>query len=80
MHIAHIHGVALDVHKRTAVAAIIVPGPKRNWYQETRTFGTMTAKLLVLSDRLLGHGVTHVAMESTEGYWEPIFNLLEGDF
>ena len=80
MHIVHTHGVDLDVHKRMAVAAIIVPGPKRNWYQETRRFRTMTAKLLVLSDRLLGHGVTYVAMESTEGYWEPIFSQLEGDF
>jgi transposase len=36
--------------------------------------------LLTLSDWLLTHGVTHVAMESTGEYWKPVFNLLESDF
>jgi hypothetical protein len=68
MEIVHTHCAGLDVHKKTVVAAIIVPGPKRSGYQETRTFGTMTADLLALSDWLLAHGVTHVAMESTGEY------------
>ncbi len=38
----------------------------------------MTGDLLALSDWLAGHGVTHVAMESTGVYWKPVFNLLEG--
>jgi transposase len=80
MEIVHTHCAGLDVHKKTVVAAIIVPGPKRSWYQETRTFGTMTADLLALSDWLTAHGVTHVAMESTGEYWKPVFNLLESDF
>jgi transposase len=80
MEIVHTHGAGLDVHKKTVVAAIIVPGPKPSGYQETRTFSTMTADLLTLSDWLLAHGVTHVAMESTGEYWKPVFNLLESDF
>jgi hypothetical protein len=64
MEIVHTHCAGLDVHKKTVVAAISVPGPKRSGYQETRTFGTMTAALLALSDWLTAHGVTHVAMES----------------
>jgi len=80
MEIVHTHCAGLDVHKKTVVAAIIVPGPKRNGYQETRTFGTMTVDLLALSDWLLAHGVTHVAMESTGEYWKPVFNMLENDF
>jgi transposase len=80
MEIVHTHCAGLDVHKKTVVAAIIVPGPKRGEYQETRTFGTMTVDLLALSDWLLAHGVTHVAMESTGEYWKPVFNMLESDF
>jgi transposase len=80
MEIVHTHCAGLDVHKKTVVAAIIVPGPKRGGYQETRTFGTMTVDLLALSDWLLAHGVTHVAMESTGEYWKPVFNMLESDF
>jgi transposase len=70
----------LDVHKKTVVAAIIVPEPKRGWHRETRTFGTTTGELLTLSDWLTAHGVTHVAMESTGEYWKPVFNLLEHPF
>jgi transposase len=79
MEIVHTHCAGLDVQKKTVVAAIIVPGPKRSGSQETRTFGTMTADLLALSDWLTAHGVTHVAMERTGEYWKPVFNLLESD-
>ena len=58
MEIVHTHGARLEVHQKTVVAAIIVPGPKPSGYQETRTFGTMTADLLTWSDGLLAHGVT----------------------
>ena len=63
------------MQKKTVVAAIIVPGTK-----ETRTFETMTADLLALSDWLTTVGVTHVAMESTGEYWKPVFNILENNF
>jgi len=62
----------LDVHKKTVVACVIVPGRK-----EVRTFGTVTAELLRLCDWLQAEGVTTVAMESTGVYWKPIFNVLE---
>lgn len=63
----------LDVHKKTVVACVRTPAG-----HETRTFGTMTAELLELSDWLVTQGVTQVAMESTGDYWKPIFNILEG--
>jgi transposase len=50
------------------------------WQQDQHTFGAMTADLLALSDWLLAHGVTHVAMESTGEYWKPVFNILESNF
>jgi transposase len=70
----------LDVHKKTVVAAIIVQRADDGWYQARRTFGTMTADLLELSDWLIEEGVTHVAMESTGEYWKPVFNILENNF
>ena len=62
----------LDVHHTTVVAAAITPAGR-----QTRTFGTMTAELLALSDWLVEQGIPHVAMASTGVYWKPIHNLLE---
>ena len=64
MDIVHSHCAGLDVHKKTVVAAIIVPDPKGGLHKETRSFGTMTIELLALSDWLMEHGVTHVAMRA----------------
>jgi hypothetical protein len=63
----------LDVHKKTVVACVRVPGRTSAREQHVRTFGTTTAELLALRDWLGGYGVTHVAMESTGVYWRPIF-------
>lgn len=80
MEIEHTHCAGLDVHKKTVVAAIIVPDGQVGLRKEVRTFGTMTVDLLGLSDWLLSFGVTHVAMESTGEYWKPIYNILEETF
>jgi len=70
----------MDIHKRVVVACLITPGSKGKPRKEIRSFGTMTADLLELSDWLGAAGCTHVAMESTGVYWKPIFNILEGSF
>jgi len=80
MRIVHQNVAGLDVHRKVGVAATIVLQADGRWQQTKRTFGTMTADLLQLSDWLLGQGVTHVAMESTGEYWKPIFNILENTF
>lgn len=80
MDVVYTQCAGLDVHKKTVVAAIIVPDGQGGWHKETRTFGTMTVDLLALSDWLMGHGVTHAAMESTGEYWKPPFNILESNF
>jgi transposase len=72
MEVVHPRCSGLDVHKKSVVACVMVPGRK-----EVRTFGTVTAELLRLGDWLQGEGVTHVAMESTGVYWKPVFNVLE---
>jgi transposase len=80
MDVIHERCAGADVHKKTVVVAIIVPDGKGGLQQSTRTFGTMTADLLALSDWLMVHGVTHVALESTGEYWKPVFNILEDNF
>jgi transposase len=80
MEILYERGCGLDVHKRTVVACLFVPGPEGQPSKEIRTFGTMTSELLALSDWLAAAGCTHVAMESTGVFWKPIYNLLEGSF
>jgi transposase len=80
MRIIYQHVAGLDVHKKVVVAAIIVLGADGRYIEEHRTFGTMTADLLRLSDWLAGYGVTQVAMESTGEYWKPVFNILEENF
>ena len=80
MEIVYARCCGLDVHKRTVVACLLVPGPAGAPSKEIRTFGTMTRDLLALSDWLTAAGCTHVAMESTAVFWKPIYNLLEGNF
>ena len=80
MKITYQNVAGLDVHKKVVAANLIVMKVDGNWQQEKRTFGTMTADLLELSDWLLVYGVTHVAMESTGEYWKPVFNILENNF
>jgi len=80
MEILHTHCAGLDVHKKVVVATILVSTADRQLKKETRSFETMTASLLALSDWLTAHQVTHVAMESTGEYWKPIYNILEDNF
>src|SRR4051794_37628445 len=70
----------LDVHKKTVVACRIFKATTGEQVVESRTFATLTPDLLCLSDWLRAAGVTHVAIESTGVYWQPVYNLLEGDF
>ena len=70
----------LDIHKRPVVACLLTPGPGGRPTKAIRTFGTMTEELLALADWLQAAGCTHVAMEATGVYWQPIWNLLEDRF
>ena len=80
MEVVYTHCCGLDVHKKTVVACRITPGADGKPVKAIRTFGTMTDDLLTLADWLAEAGVTHVAMESTGVYWQPIYNLLEDQF
>lgn len=70
----------LDIHKKLIVACVLVRGAQGQRHKELRTFGTMMADLEAMREWLKAAGCTHVAMESTGVYWQPIYNVLEGHF
>jgi len=80
MQVVHERCCGLDVHTASVVACLLVTVPGSPVRQEVRTFGTMTRDLQALADWLAAEGVTHVAMESTGVYWQPIWNLLAARF
>jgi transposase len=71
MEILYSRCAGLDVHKKTVVATILVSNDQGQIKKETRSFETTTGSLLILSDWLAAHNITHVAMESTGEYTPP---------
>ncbi len=79
MDLVYARCAGLDVHKKTVVAGVRVPGPQRGERRgEVQTFPTTMSGLMALADWLVAHEVTHVAMESTGVYWRPVYAVLEG--
>lgn len=77
MQVVHAQCCGLDVHKKSVVACVLYTAPDGQVTKAVRTFTTMTAELLALSDWLRHLGVEQVAIESTGVYWRPVFNVLE---
>ena len=77
MQVLHERCCGLDVHKKTISACVLVTHADGTVQRRLRTFGTMTADLLALSDWLTELGVAQIALESTGVYWRPVFNVLE---
>ena len=80
MDVLHERCCGLDVHKREVVACLLTPGRPGQPHKEIRRFGTMTAELEELAGWLAAAGCTHVALESTGSYWQPVWNVLEERF
>ena len=70
----------LDVHQASVVCCVLIDAPGRKTQKILRSFGTTTSELEALQAWLAEHGVTHVGMESTGVYWEPVYAVLEGHF
>ena len=68
----------LEVHKKSVVACRRRLTSSGRIEKEVATFGTTTAQVLALLGWLQEWAVTHVAMESTGVYWQPVWTLLEG--
>lgn len=71
---------ALDVHKAQVTACVRLPGPGGERVEEIEQFATTVPGLLVLSDWLRAHRVTHVVMEATGDYWKPVWHVLDDGF
>ncbi len=80
MDVVYSRCAGLDIHKKTIMACVVAPGPKGKPQKTIRAFGTMTDDISALGDWLAAEQVTHVAMESTGVYWQPLWNLLEQRF
>jgi transposase len=70
---------ALDVHKAQVTACVRVPDEVGVRRAQVAEFSTTVAGLLALRDWLAAHRVTHVAMEATGVYWQPVWHILEDD-
>lgn len=70
----------LDVHKKFVMACRLTVDEQGHTHSEMRSFSTMTDDLEALAVWLVEAGVTHVAMESTGVFWQPIYNILEERF
>jgi transposase len=77
MEVLHPRCCGIDVHKETLVACLRLQDGRRV-QKQVETFKTTTAEILRLLTWLTEQGCTHVAMDSTGVYWQPVFNLLEG--
>jgi transposase len=70
----------LDVHKAQVTACVRVPAASGGREQHLAEFSTTVRGLIGLRDWLEAHGVTHVAMEATGVYWQPVWHVLEDGF
>lgn len=70
----------VDVGQATVVTTVLIGAPHERAKPETRTFRTVTRELLEMREWFLAKGVTHVALESTGIYWQPVYALLEDIF
>ena len=77
MQVVHERCCGLDVHKKTVVACVLRNREDGTLERLIRTFSTMTANLLALSDWLTSLDITEIALESTGVFWRPVFNILE---
>jgi transposase len=77
MEVVYERCAGLDVHKKTVVACVLTPGAEGRPRRAIRRFETMLDELEALARWLAEQAVTHVALESTGVYWQPVWNVLE---
>ena len=70
----------IDVGKKFITGCVLIGTADAEPTAEKRIFGTFNAELEELRKWLREQECTHVAMESTGPYWQPVFNILEHAF
>jgi transposase len=71
--VIHPHAAGIDIGSREHWVSVGAHRPGEN----KRAFGAYTPDLAQMVAWLRGHGITHVAMESTGLYWLPVYEALE---
>lgn len=71
--LVNLGAAAIDIESKMHMAAV---NPSCT-DEPVRSFGTCTQDLHDLADWFRACGVTSVAMESTEVYWIPVYEILE---
>jgi transposase len=77
MRIVHQRCCALDVHKKSITACVLVWDGKELIQERKREFGTTRKQLEQLRFWLMACKVSEVAMESAGVYWKPVWHVLE---
>jgi len=77
MRIVHQRCCALDVHKKSITACVLVWDGKEAVEERKKEFGTWKKELERLRFWLMASKVSMVAMESAGVYWKPVWHVLE---
>lgn len=78
MEVIHPRCAGIDCSKRDAKVCVRVQGAGRRGTAKTvTTWGSTTAEVMALRERLVAEQVGAVIIESTSDYWKPFFYLLE---
>jgi transposase len=72
LRIVHPDSSGIDIGSREIFVAI----PAEKSEETVRKFGVFTDELQSILSWLQGHGISHVAMESTGVYWIPLYDIL----
>src|ERR1051326_8775763 len=78
MDVIYPHCAGIDVHKETVVVCVRHRQNDGTDHQQVRTYGTTTHALEQLAAWLRQEQIPIAAMESTGVYWQPVWNILEG--
>ena len=70
----------LDVQQQHIVACLRLQDVDGPAHKEVRTFGSEISDVVVLSNWLAGHGVTHVAIKPSAESWKPLYQALQQAF
>lgn len=66
--------------KKAIVVCVMTDPSDETMTVETKCFSTLTKDLFQMLHWLESHDVPHIAMESTDDYWKPVYNILEDYF
>lgn len=77
MRIVHQRCAALDVHKKSITACVLVWDGQQVVQERKKEFGTTKKQLERLRFWLMACKVSEVAMESAGVYWKPVWHVLE---